>query len=112
LPGREYYYNEITNLMWRPRAAAYDLGAFESTSTNAPVGAYDPTPQPPLSVVPGAGDAVISWPLFAQDFQLQQSSLSTPLDWTPVSLALTTNPANVQVIVPTSSAAAFFRLQE
>jgi hypothetical protein len=112
LPGREYYYNEITNLMWRPRAATYDIGAFESTSTNTSVGPYDPAPQPLLSIVPGAGTAVISWPLFAQDFQLQESSLAMPLDWTPASIDLTTNPANVEAVVPISSAPSFFRLQE
>src|SRR6266436_5504640 len=38
LPGKEYYRNEITNRQWRIRAAARDIGAFESTSTNSPVG--------------------------------------------------------------------------
>src|SRR5437899_8239616 len=32
LPGREYFQNEITNRLWRIRAAAQDIGAFESTS--------------------------------------------------------------------------------
>ncbi len=38
LVGREYYYNELTNRMWRPRFATQDIGAFESTSLNSPAG--------------------------------------------------------------------------
>ena len=36
LPAREYFQNEINNCQSRIRNAARDLGAFESTSTNAP----------------------------------------------------------------------------
>lgn len=49
LPGKEYYRNEITNRQWRARAAARDLGAFESTTTNSSVGPYDSAPLPRLS---------------------------------------------------------------
>jgi len=112
LPGREYYYNEATNLMWRPRAAVYDIGAFESTSTNSPVGPYDLTPQPLLNVAAGAGNAIVSWPLFAQDFQLEQSSVLYPPVWNPAAFSLTTNAANIAVIIPTSTAQGFFRLQQ
>jgi hypothetical protein len=98
--------------MWRPRAATYDIGAFESTSTNNPVGPYDPTPQPSLSIVPGSGNVTLLWPLFAEDFQLEQSSLAIPVVWTPASADLTTNPANVAAIIPTTPASGFFRLQQ
>ena len=112
LPGREYFYNEATNLMWRPRAAARDIGAFESTSTDGGVGPYDPIPQPPLNIVASPSSATVSWPLFAQDFQIDQSSLSIPLAWAPASLTLTTNAANIMAIIPTSSGSRFYRMHE
>lgn len=37
-PAREYYLNERTNRQWRVRNAARDIGAFEFTTTNNPVG--------------------------------------------------------------------------
>src|SRR5215471_5106599 len=76
LPGKEYYQNETIKCQWRIRSAARDIGAFESTSTNAPVGAYDPFPRPRLSGGRSAGNVILSWPLFAQDFQLQQSQFT------------------------------------
>src|SRR5439155_25219296 len=74
LPGKEYYLNETTNCQWRIRAAVHDVGAFESTTTSSPFGPYDPAPRPFLSMMPSAANAVIYWPLFAQDFQLEQNS--------------------------------------
>src|SRR5262249_20807140 len=50
LPGKEYYQNESNSCEWRIRFAARDVGAFESTSTNAPVGPYDPFPRPNLNI--------------------------------------------------------------
>jgi hypothetical protein len=102
LPGKEYWLNEVTNREWRIRAAARDIGAFESTSTDGPVGPYDVEPRPVLSLSPGIGSAVVVWSLFAQDFQLQQSLLVTPFAWSDVNLALTTNATGVQATVPVS----------
>ncbi len=112
LPGREYFYNETTNLMWRPRAAARDIGAFESTSTDDAVGPYDAMPQPRLSITASLGDLSISWPLFAQDFQIDQSTLAVPPTWTSASLTLTTNAANVAAIIPVNSTPHFYRLRQ
>jgi hypothetical protein len=50
-PDREYYRDETTARMYRARAAARDIGAFESTSTGPGVGPYG-TPLPT-----GAGGA-------------------------------------------------------
>jgi hypothetical protein len=50
-PDREYYRDETTARMYRARAAANDIGAFESTSTGAGIGPYG-TPLPT-----GAGGA-------------------------------------------------------
>ncbi len=40
-PDREYYQNETVTRMYRPRATADDIGAFESTNTASPIGPYD-----------------------------------------------------------------------
>jgi hypothetical protein len=40
LPDREYYRNEIEARMFRARAAARDVGAFESTTTGEGIGPY------------------------------------------------------------------------
>jgi hypothetical protein len=112
LPGREYYYNEITNLMWRPRAAAQDIGAFEITSTNNPVGPYDTPPQPSLNIAPRSAGVLLSWPLFAQDFQLAQSSLFPPIVWTNELFAVSTNATNLSAIISAAPATGFFRLQK
>src|SRR5207245_2888544 len=64
LPGREYFRNEITNRFWRIRPAALDIGAFESTNTNAPVGPYDPAPPVRLAISKTGASAVVSWPLY------------------------------------------------
>lgn len=110
LPGREYYLNEVTNRLWRVRAAARDLGAFESTSTNAPIGPYDPPPQPQLSIARSGASVVVAWPLFAQDFQLYQSDLSTPLTWSLTGYAYATNAAGISASLP-ATGQGLFRLK-
>lgn len=111
LPGREYFLNETTNRLWRERPAARDLGAFESTSSGSPVGPYDAPPRPPLSISLAGGNPVVSWPLFAQDFQLWKSDLAGPSSWSLVPSAAVTNLAGLTVS-PTPTAPAFFRLQK
>jgi hypothetical protein len=111
-PGREYFQNEITNRMWRIRAAARDIGAFESTTTNSPVGPYDPMPLPRLGIGPAGSNAVLSWPLFAQDFGLYQSPFILPASWTLTPYAYLTNSAGVCAIASASPSNAFFRLQK
>jgi hypothetical protein len=112
LPGMEYFRNEITNRFWRIRAAARDLGAFESSSANNPVGPYDPPPLPQLSISESGGNAVLSWPLFAQEFQVFTSDLGTPLGWNPVSLLPLTNLTGLSISASAGGRPAFFRLQK
>jgi hypothetical protein len=111
-PGREYYLNELTNRMWRIRAAARDLGAFESTSTNGPVGPYDPVPRPQVSIVRSGTNVVVSWPLFAQDFRLQQSDFTLPISWSAAAVGYVTNAVGVQATVPAAASKSFFRLKQ
>ncbi len=47
-PDREYYLDEDVSKAWRPRATAFDIGAFESDNDSQPVGAYDEAPVPPV----------------------------------------------------------------
>lgn len=112
LPGREYYLNEATNRMWRPRPSALDLGAFESTTTSNPVGPYDTAPQPQLNIAPPGRNAVLSWPLFAQDYQLEQSDLSVPVTWTASPLTLVTNGTGLTSTASADVGHSFFRLQK
>jgi hypothetical protein len=112
LPGREYYQNETNSHQWRVRAGAHDLGAFESTSTASPVGPNDPAPRPKLTIQKSSPNAQISWPLFAQDFQLFQSPLTAPFTWRFSTAALSTNADGVAVSVPASAGNNIFRLQK
>ena len=111
LPGKEYYLNETTKAQWRIRLAARDLGAFESTSTNNPVGPYDPTPRPLLSIAQSGTNAIVSWPLFAQDFQLQQSGQLAPTAWTASPLARISNTVAISATAPLNASNNFFRLR-
>jgi len=112
LPGKEYYLNEATNRFWRLRSGARDLGAFESNSTNLPVGAYDSVPRPRLDIAPSGANAVASWPLFAADFQLDQSDSLNLIAWSPSPYGTITNATNIAANLPPDGATRFFRLRK
>ena len=112
LPGKEYYLNELTNCLWRPRPSALDIGALESTTAGSPVGPYDTPPQPQLSLLLSGGNAFLSWPLFAQDYQLQQSDFRSPLTWTVSPLSPVTNGTGLTSSVNFGSSQLFYRLQK
>jgi hypothetical protein len=112
LPGREYYCNEVTNRMWRIRAATFDVGAFESTTASQPIGPYDVPPRPGLGVGKAGANVIISWPLFAGDFQLYQSSLIQPTSWSAAAYPLSTSATAIAASAPLSGTAAFFRLKK
>jgi hypothetical protein len=111
LPGKEYFENEQTNRQWRIRGAAHDLGALESTSTNSPIGPYDPIPKPILGSVPAVLNVAFTWPLFAQDFQLYESSALGSSSWSLAPVVYATNFAGITAVVPTGTAA-FYRLKK
>jgi hypothetical protein len=110
LPGREYFQNEVTNRMWRPRAAARDIGAFESTSASQPIDPYSAFPPPQLNAGRSGANVVLAWPLFALDFQLQRSALLNPVLWNPAGLAYNTSAAGIYATVP-ASGQGFYRLK-
>ena len=95
LPGKEYYRDETITRMWRVRAGEGDIGTFESTTTNSSVGPYDAVPLPRLSIVPSGANAVVSWPLFAGDFQLDQSDFNNAISWGQVTSRYVTNATNI-----------------
>jgi hypothetical protein len=110
LPGKEYYLNEATNRMWRPRPSALDIGAFESTTTSEPIGPHDAPPQPRLAIAVSGRNAVLSWPLFAQDYQLEQSDLSAPATWTASPLMSVTNGTGLTATVVAEGSGTVYRL--
>jgi len=111
LPGKEYYSNETVKCLWRIRPSARDLGAFESTTTNSPIGPYDPTPRPLLSIAHSGTNALLWWPLFAQDFQLQQSGQLVSNAWAISGLTRATNATAVSANAPIG-VSNFFRLRK
>jgi len=112
LPGKEYYLNESTKCQWRIRSAARDIGAFESTSTNTPIGPYDVAPRPRLGVTPSGANIILSWPLFAQDFQIEQSVTIPSIAWTTVPYSYSTDATAISLSAPATSSKNFFRLRK
>jgi hypothetical protein len=112
LPGKEYFQNELANRQWRIRNAARDLGAFESTSTSAPVSPYSSAPAPKLNAGLNGTNTLLSWPLYAQDFQLYRSGGTFPLAWTPAPDSRITNLAGISVVAAQNQKATWFRLKQ
>jgi len=112
LPGKEYFLNEITNCQWRVRPAARDVGAFESNSTDSPIGPYDPAPRPSLGITLAGTDALLSWPLFAQDFQLEQTAQLSGAPWSSVPYSYSTSAVAISLSAPVSSSNSFLRLRK
>lgn len=111
LPGREYFQNETNKCQWRVRAAARDIGAMESTSAGNPVGPYYPVPLPPLNIRPSGVSLSIGWPLYAADFQLQQSDLIAPVSWASANFLISTSASELYVTFPPGAAREFYRLR-
>jgi hypothetical protein len=112
LPGCEYFFNEATNRQWRIRPAARDVGAFESTTTNSPVGPYSPEPRPRLSLAPATGTVDVSWPLFAQDFRLEQSAIGPSPTWSNTPGVYGTNAVGIGISLSANSGSQWFRLRK
>jgi hypothetical protein len=66
-----------------------------------------------LSAVPSAGNLTLSWPIVNGGFTLESSPVLGPnAVWVPVNAPLSVVGSNYQVTLPSTSAAAFFRLRE
>src|SRR5262249_21289242 len=112
LPGKEYYQNEITKCQWRIRPSARDIGAFESSTTNSPIGRYDPAPRPRLGIRSASTNATLFWPLFAQDFQVEQSTGLPANAWTLAPYSYSTDATAISLSAPANLSEKFFRLRK
>jgi hypothetical protein len=64
-----------------------------------------------FNIAPRSTNALLSWPLFAQNFQLTQSPFLIPAAWNPAAVLYSTNASNITATVPITSSSEFFRLQ-
>jgi subtilisin-like proprotein convertase family protein len=70
------------------------------------------SPAPALTGVYSNNSMVISWPLFAAGYQLQESTNLTLLNsWSPVAQPTVTNANQISVTVPATAPRKFFRLE-
>lgn len=67
---------------------------------------------PSLTIARSNASAILSWPVTALNFQVQESTnLALPNAWSPVAQSAVTNGAQVYVTVPASADRKFFRLK-
>jgi hypothetical protein len=113
LPSGEYYRDETVAREYRVRATAKDIGAFESTTGGAGIGPYDAPPAPKLGAATSGRNVVISWPVGAEGFALEQTgALGISNSWTQAPGPYVTNATNVVVSAPVSASNGFFRLRK
>ncbi len=116
MPGwviKEYFQNETIARKYRLRATAHDIGAFESTTSGTGIGPYDTPPAPNLKAARSGNALILSWPLTAADFVLDQTAtLGISNSWAQVSPPYVTNPADVSLTVPATFSSHFYRLRE
>ncbi len=111
IPTREYFQNQAVARAFRPRAVARDIGALESTTTGGGVGPSGAPPLPGLAVQLSGGNVLLSWPLTAPEFVLQQeSALDGSTVWSEVPGAYVNSPADFSLALPQPSAKRFYRL--
>lgn len=112
-PIKEYYRDETVAREYRIRLSSRDIGAFESTTTGAGVGPYDAPPRPKLSGAVSGNAAVISWPLTAADYVLDQTGgLAPPVTWTSAPALYLTNSTDFRINVPLPAGNRFYRLRK
>ncbi len=112
LPVKEYYRDQIVAREYRIRNTAGDIGAFESTTGGAGIGAYDAPPAPRVSAAISGGAVIISWPLTAPEFVLEQTTaLSGGSSWAPFAGTLATNYNGFSATVPLPVNQSYYRLR-
>jgi hypothetical protein len=111
-PIKEYYRDETVAREFRIRASSRDIGAFESTTTGTGVGPYDTPPRPKLSATVSNNATIVSWPLTAADYVLDQAGgLAPPVVWTSAPAPYLTNSSDFRVNVPLPAGNRFYRLR-
>ncbi len=112
LPVKEYYRDQIVAREYRIRNSAKDIGAFESTTAGSGIGPYDAPPAPVLSAAISGGNVIVSWPLTAPEFVLDQTSaLNSSNAWAQVAGPYTTNYTGFSVAIPMPGGKSFYRLR-
>lgn len=112
LPVKEYYRDQLLAREYRIRNSAKDIGAFESTTTGPGIDPYDTPPSPILSAAISGGNVVITWPLTAPEFVLDQSSTLSPSNsWTQVPEPYATNNTGFSITIPMPASKNFYRLR-
>jgi hypothetical protein len=87
-----------------------DANASALTSTYT-AGSITVNPPPALNIGLSGQNIALSWPATAGDYTLQQNTdLTNPAGWTPVSPTLSTNANQISTVVPASGDAMFYRL--
>ncbi len=79
-----------------------------NTNSNGTVFSFDMRPR--LAIAAAGANVKISWPSYAQDYQLEQSPALTPASWTNVLAAPSDDGTNNVVTNAISSPARFYRL--
>jgi hypothetical protein len=70
-------------------------------------------PAPQLTLALSDTNAMVSWPFYASDYQLQSTTnLTAGAGWLPVTQTPSTNGAILSVVVPMTGPEEFFRLQQ
>jgi uncharacterized delta-60 repeat protein len=72
---------------------------------------YGSSVAPSLSIARSNAFVIVSWPVNALNFQLQESTNLLPAAWSPVAQAAVTNAGQISVTVPTTVGRKFFRLR-
>ena len=110
-PTREYLQNQTLTRQFRTRSAARDLGALESTTAGAGLGANDFSPLPGLSAQLAGGNVTLAWTLNASGFALQQvSTLDGTVAWSVLPGLYPSSAAGFGVTLPQPSGSAYYRL--
>jgi len=91
--------------------AVSDPAANELTADYVP-GAVTVNPLPSLTIKPSDASVSLSWPVWAQGFDLQtsDSNVLVLVNWTNVVGTLQTNAGNIVLTIPASETTKFFRL--
>jgi hypothetical protein len=111
LPTREYFQNQTIARKFRSRPTAHDLGALESTTSGAGIGAYDTQPVPVLAATLAGSSLNLAWPLTAPTFVLEQiSTLDGTASWAVAPGAYAIGDGGFSLALPPAPPQGFCRL--
>jgi hypothetical protein len=65
-----------------------------------------------LNITKSNASVTISWPLFAQDFLLEQSPVGASFTWSNAPYAFATNAAGITATAPIIASGSLFRLRK